>query len=177
VAHSRGSRFPRTSASRRATSWEGSPEGASGTLSASSSFVFGTAQQAAIAGLTIVRWRGSFTAGLITASAAGHGFDCALGLGIVSENASGIGITAIPTPIADQAWDGWLFHKTFQLFTAFGTTMDPAGIMMNVRFDLDSKAMRKFKQTDVLVGVLEVVETGTATMRSFLAGRTLVKLS
>ncbi len=97
-------------------------------------------------------------------------------MGIVSENAAGIGITAIPTPLIDIAWDGWMVHEQGQLM-AQSTALSEGGGTQSQRVKIDSKAMRKFRATDTLVAVLQVTETGDGTsMNASLKSRMLVKL-
>jgi len=176
VAHLRRSGF-RTRSVRRATTWFGGPEGPSGSISSTSSNLFPIGITALDPGVTAIRFHGSLLLGLVTAVASG-GFDWAFGIAIVSENAAGVGITAIPTPIADEDWDGWMVHRTGSLI-AISSAVPSEWVSVNVseRVELDSKAMRKFKQTDVMVAVLDVEESGTAAMRAFLRSRILVKIA
>ena len=169
------SRFPRAGLQRRQSTWS---QGAGGILtsSASASLLFGTGAQAALAGLTIVRTRGFLNVSARTAAAALDGFSGAVGLAIVSENAFGIGITAVPTPITDIAWDGWLWHQLFSV-KSMSSTVDSGGILANARFTIDSKAMRKIKLTDIIVMVAEVTEVGTSVFHAEADTRFLSKLS
>ena len=121
---------------------------------------------------------------LVTSDAALSGFsECAFGICIVSENAFGIGVTAIPSPIADIEWDGWFVYRTFALVSAdavAAASVSHSGsspLLWSARFDIDSKAMRKFKESDVMVGVIEFQsEIGTATVDATLNTRILSKL-
>ena len=179
----RGSRFPRTSGvgQRRKTAWTEGPFGRA-TLSVAGSTLYATGQQAIVDGLTIVRIRGDFNAGLTSAAAVADGFDrIGVGMCIVNENAFGVGVTAIPSPLADMSWDGWIWHRTLSLvgmgIIAGGAADDAPLAPAAARFEIDGKAMRKWKNTDVLVGVVEVAdEIGTATIRTMLVSRVLAKL-
>ena len=133
----------------------------------------GAGSQSVEDGITSVRLRGFFEAILTTVTGANDGYVGAIGVCIVSENAFGVGITAVPVPITDMAWDGWLYHRFFSLHGA-GAVGDGAGVF--TRFEVDSKAMRKFKSTDIMVAVMEVTEDGTAVMDSWFDSRVLVKL-
>ena len=176
MARQGSSRFPRTGArSRRQTTWLVGPQGETGVISSSVSAVLALGTQAIANGLTIVRTRGELFIQQQSSAAIGDGFEGAFGLGIVSENASGIGVTAIPTPLADIGWDGWLYHRLFSVKAPTSTVIDGPGSLLRV--EVDSKAMRKFKSTDVLVGVLEVEELGVATMQLTFRSRVLVKIS
>ena len=185
----RGSRFLRgTVGSQRKTSWTGgaasSGPGATQSISVSGALLLGVGLQAIVSGLTIVRTRGNLSLFLVTADAEGSGFNGAFGLGVVSENAFGVGVTAVPHPIADDDWDGWFYHRKFALFapaaiTAAGSAKEWSGIggvAGAIQIDVDSKAMRKFKESDVVVAVLETTEVGTSIMRVAFDSRTLVKL-
>ena len=179
MTHARGrSRFPSHAGARRKTSWSGAPFGLF-SLAANGAAIAPTNTQALVPGLTLVRTRGELLVILESVGAINDGFRVAAGLCIVSENAFGVGVTAIPTPLTDIAWDGWLWYWAGSVFsdrTAAEAEL-AADNMTSVRIPIDSKAMRKFKETDVLVGVVEVVETGTATLTAHMEGRILVKLA
>ena len=171
-SHQRG-RFQGTS--RRQTSWFDSP---SGTLqrTTSGSTIFATGAQAVADGLTLVRIRAELVISLSITTAVLDGFTGAFGMGIVSENAFGAGVGSIPTPRTDVTWDGWMVYQPFTVIGNSGT--DPAlSWMSTVRYQIDSKAQRKIKSTDVLVAVIEATEVGTATMNLTLKGRLLAKIA
>ena len=175
---------PFVGSQRRKTSWTGGPITAVGgeTISASGVTLLGTALQSAADGLTIVRMRGEVLFYLSSANADVNGFDhCAFGVCIVSDNAAFVGGAAsIPSPITDLTWDGWMYHRMFSLVSPIiGTDVREsmaADTPTSLRLVVDSKAMRKFKNTDVLVAVVEVTEIGTSFMKVHGAIRTLVKL-
>ena len=176
MAHARGSRFRGRSA-RRQTSWNEGPFGVL-TTAATSILAIPTAQTAVAEGLTIVRFRGTVTLGLSLVTVALDGFArIGLGLCIVSQNAADVGATAIPGLIADIGWDGWLWHSLQPLFGAT-TTLESGQGTSNVRVEIDSKAMRKFKATDVVVAMVETQdEVGTSQIRVNWDSRMLLKLS
>ena len=178
MPRSRGLRFPRTGGSARKTSWDIGARGGSGLLTTSITGVFGDAAQATSDGLTVVRTRGELLVQLESATAVGDGFRVAVGLCIVSQNAAGIGATAIPDPITDQAWDGWFWYWTGTLSAMIATEAELVQTDAAVaRIVIDSKAMRKIKATDTIVGAFATVESGTAGMRLTLETRTLLKLA
>ena len=117
-------------------------------------------------------------ANLISASAAGDGFHCALGVGIINEDAFAIGVTTILDPLADADWDGWLYHTFFDVFVNDATAGDlGAGAISRVfRAEIDSKAMRKLKEKDVIFAAVESNEQGTAVMEINFDSRMLVLL-
>ena len=179
MAFTRGSRFRTGSGrTRRASTWNEGPLGTNDHSVGTASIVFPTAQQAVVDGLTLVRIRGELMGWLVTATTVSDGFrEGAFGMCIVSENAAGIGATAIPDPRVDDTWDGWLLHRYFSLQAANTGPSVSLGPGM-FRFELDGKAMRKFKSTDTLVAVSSVgVEIGAVTARITLNTRMLTKLS
>ncbi len=128
---------------------------------------------------TIVRIRGSVQAFLTTASAAGDGFHCAMGIALVTSQAFAAGVASLPHPIDESDWDGWMYHRFFDLHSAFATLV--GGFVVNdqssIQFEVDTKAMRKWTENMTVVGVLQSVEQGTASMNMFFDSRLLVKLS
>ena len=130
-------------------------------------------------GLTIVRTRGELLLVLLSSSAAQTGMQWAAGLAVVSQKAATLGVTAIPGPLTEMDWDGWLWHSQGSLKTSGGmaaNTID-GGPNSMVRVPIDSKAMRKFGDETGFVGMLETVEVGTSTLHAELRTRFLVKLS
>ena len=174
----RRSRFQRTGGgSRRRTSWFGGPRGGTGVLSSSGSLLIATGFQIVADGITLVRTRGELLVQLETVGAAGDGWRVAAGLCIVSENAFGVGITAVPTPIADDSWDGWLWYWTGTLSAVSANESEvSSSLAAQARIVIDSKAMRKVKASDVIIAVVEIVESGTITGRATIETRMLAKL-
>ena len=176
MARSRGFTSPRRSNTRRLTSWSIGARGLL-SLSADGSSVFPEALSSAVDGLTLIRTRGELVLEISSIASALDGWnEIAAGLCIVSENAAGIGATALPAPIADQAWDGWFWYWTG---SCIGTVSGNFGVNggQSVRIPIDSKAMRKLRATDVVVGMLELDdEVGTAILQARLNTRTLFKL-
>jgi len=81
-----------------------------------------------------------------------------VGIGVVSEQAASVGITAVPHPGSDAGWGGWLWHSYFagRLSFASATGYAPNQVHQLV---VDSKAMRKVGDNERLV--LVVQNTGT----------------
>ena len=165
------------SGAKRATAWVTGPVGLTAGLTGTGSSLFANGLQSTLDGNTIVRIRGMVTmqVSVVPNLATPNLFAYAVGMCVVSENAFGVGITAVPTPLTDIAWDGWMFHSM-----GIGGIVPGAGNPTAdepVAFEVDSKAMRKFKNTDVLIAVLEVSELGTAgTITAEIESRTLIKL-
>ena len=173
--HFRGS-SPRLAGARRKTAWELGTGGVTSTqVNATASTILGSGAAAALDGLTVVRTRGLLSFILTSTVSAGDGFVGAFGVCVVSENAFGIGITAVPTPITDVAWDGWFIHQFIAVRSGVATAA--ATPFLFQQYEIDSKAMRKIKIGDTLVAVLQTTEIGDADMRVSWDSRTLVKLS
>ena len=174
MATSRGTRFPR-GRSRRQTEWEEGPFGILNFTAAGSSAI-PTSQQAVQSGLTLVRLRGELLVQMSSATAQLDGFpQAAAGVCIVSENAAGVGATAIPGLLTDIEWNGWLWHQSFTIRRAGSGLTDDAAIF---RFPVDSKAMRRFKSLDILVAMVEMgTETGTAVVDVSFNSRILLKIA
>ena len=181
---------PRVSqASKRQTSWTAGPGSGGGQaeqliLGATGSGIWGTAIVPLVEGLTIVRMRGELLVYLTLAAAVNEGVVGAAGILLVSDEAFAAGVASIPTPLDDVDFDEWIWYKTFSLKAASviaGGASTDADHMLSVsaaaRFEIDSKAMRKFPVGKSLVAVMEVIEQGTgASITANIQTRTLVKL-
>ena len=176
MARRRSSGFPSRGAARRQTSWNQGPAGLTAVISTSAASVTAVGSQAVRSGLTLVRTRGHWTIdSSVQADFPGTFFEMALGLAIVTENAAGIGITAVPYPLTDIGWDGWLWHWVGVAPIVPG--MGGASGLSPVSIEVDAKVMRKWKETDVMIAVMEVAETGTAgDIQAHFNSRVLVKL-
>ncbi len=78
----------------------------------------------------------------------------ALGMAVVSDQASAIGVTAVPTPISDEGSDLFMLWQPFVSATKFSTDIGYQNPSGNV-FHFDSKAMRKVNDDQDFVIVLE----------------------
>ena len=157
---------------RRRTGWEPGPNGLTGAITAVGATLFPLGFLAAVDGLTVVRTRGMFSWFVDQAPSAAAHMTYAFGLCIVQENAFTVGVTAVQHPFADADWDGWLFHK-------FGVCGLEAGNVGGISsaFEIDSKAMRKMGQDDVLSAVVEIgTEVGAVSAVARLDTRVLFKL-
>ena len=165
--------------SRRRTSWSGGPNQDPTNLSAAGATLWGIGAQAALDGLTLVRVRGVFQFVQTVTTTVLDGFaKCAIGICVVAENAFDAGIGSVPTPITDDGWDGWLYHQWVGEFVGLSTSELGTWPSEAVRADIDSKAMRKLRATDVICGVVELgTEVGAATLRFSAETRILVKLA
>ena len=98
---------------------------------------------------------------------------CALGCAVVSDQASAIGVTAVPTPITDQGSDLFYVYEENYGFTQFSSAVGvvEAGRQVTV----DSKAMRKVNDDQDLITTLETPAISTSAV-NVIGGRLLIKL-
>ena len=122
---------------------------------------------------TVVRTRGIL--GLLTDQvAATERQAMAYGQCVVSDQAIGIGVTAVPTPVSDSSSDlFFVFEELYSDFTAVATIDGFSRVGSYHRFD--SKAMRKVEDGQDVISVVEVpaASSGTRVLTFF---RTLIKL-
>jgi len=132
----------------------------------------------ALEALTVVRIRGeiSFFLDLVTAS--GDGFqEYGIGIGIASGDAIAVGATALPTPLGDKDWPGWLFHHSGASIVGAETTEAFRGPMSAVRMAIDTKSMRKIGLNETVFASFETgAEIGTAQLEVLMNTRMLLKL-
>jgi len=131
-----------------------------------------TAEELALRPFTIIRTRG-FLHTQSDQSAASENFHVALGVAVVSDQASAIGVTAVPTPFTDQESDLWLVYEMLLASFLFG---DATGFIQlaNGR-TYDSKGARKVEDgQDVNV----ILETSAASSGAIVqhSARMLIKL-
>jgi len=172
------SRFSRVrSPAPRKTSWEIGPGGTGATaFSTPSTAILGSGGTPVSDGFTIVRLHGYMEVVLEAVSAIGGGFIGALGIGIVTADAFAIGQTAMPQPITDINWRGWLAYQFFSLHSTTATIAD-GGNTNRISFDIDSKAMRKFPLNETIFASVQVFEVISSQIEVFFHSRILVKLS
>ena len=95
----------------------------------------------------------------------------AFGCCVVSEQASAIGVTAVPTPVTDAGSDLWMLHQwTMARENSLTDRTQPAGI-----YSLQSKAMRKVNEDEDFLIIQEFSSSGNG-FDMFSAGRILLKL-
>jgi len=154
-------RFVRSSfarSSRKGTDWSASSNQVAPIPVASGAAVLLEVFTPIVGGETVIRTRGMLAWATDQAAAVENQFG-AFGIGIVTEQAATVGITAVPHPASDAAWDGWLYHTFFfsqyQFLSSVGA--EP-GVMHSMV--IDSKAARKVGENDRMVTVVE--NTGAA---------------
>jgi len=103
---------------------------------------------------TILRTRGRFRF-LIDAATTNESATIAMGIGVVSARAVAAGAASLPRPATEGAFP-WLFHD-WAIVTSFAGLGSGPGESFDI--SVDSKAMRKIKETEVLALVFEVCES------------------
>ena len=185
MARPRGVPFRRTSSVRRQTSWGLGSSSASGgqTLSSSGTSIGGLTAVPTLEGQTIVRTRGEFVVNLLTSSAPNGGFHGAFGIAVVTQAALTVGVTAVPSPLDEEDWDGWLYHRYFHILSGGildSSVVDDEDIINSttaaLRVEVDSKAMRKLPVEEAVFCAVQVVEIGVATGLWQFDSRMLMKL-
>ena len=152
----RARRFPaaRSSGHKRLNQWVGPPEQGFVSVSSGGSTLVSSLSPAEATTLVRVRGAVSIQPGSFAADLNIVG---AVGIGVVSAEAFGIGITAIPTPYSDADWPGWLMWRSFALHldvqSAVGFDLNSA-----VQLEIDSKAMRRAGSNEVFVFIAESQE-------------------
>ena len=78
-------------------------------LSVTGAQFVGSAVTPTVDDLTLMRTRGMLNLVGLTSDAAGVGFQGAFGIAVATAAAVTAGIASVPTPLTEQAWDGWLY--------------------------------------------------------------------
>ena len=173
---SRGSRQGRIPYPRRQTSWANGTGGTAAVdISAGTAVFLGSAIQAAVDGLTVIRTRGLFRTYLTLGTNVGDGFQGAFGIGIASLAAVTAGIGSVPTPITEQEADSWLFWMPVSIHAPVATATELSAASSQDIL-VDSKAMRKLETTMAIYAIFEAAEVGVATATLYWDSRSLVKL-
>ncbi len=143
---------------------------ASTTLAASTAVLVSTLNAAALAlrPFTVVRTRGVL---MIESDqeAANERTRAAFGAAVVSDEASAIGVTAIPTPTTDDGSDLWFVYEAMP-YSMLASNSSP----VFSRVDIDSRAMRKVEDGQDVVTVVEQAAAVGAILTNYV--RILIKL-
>ena len=179
MARSRG--FPlRSRVPKRRKGWELGPgdAGRQVVLASATAVIAVSGAQLLQDGLTLLRTRGSLTFLLTGTGSIADGLSGAIGMGIVRLPAFNVGVTAVPTPITEQDWDGWLWWHAFSMRSVTSTIADGANAAgISDRVIIDTKAMRKLDEDDVLYFAIETVdEVSTAVLQWHIDTRVLLAL-
>jgi len=176
MARPRG--FPQVRQKRR-KGWEEGPGqlAAQASQAATTSFLLAAGLQLTLDGLTLLRLRGDLTMQLSASSAALDGFTGAFGIGVTTLQAFTIGVTAVPTPIDEQGWDGWIYWNAWSIKVINATLGDGGNSGVHpVRMPIDTKAMRKLREDDVIFAAMQIAEVGTASLETHFDSRVLLAL-
>ncbi len=162
--------------SRRRVGWRGGPNGVIIQLGASGQQLLTNVGFSFLDGETVVRIRGYLQLFLTLATSIGDGFHGAFGIALANSNAITAGIASLKTPLADDDWDGWMYH-TF--FSCRAHSLTEADFNDSAVFNLhvDSKAMRKVNSDLQIYAAIDVTEIGAAELDGSFDSRMLVKLS
>jgi len=180
-----GSFRGRPAPARRISSWDLGPGGTGAQTQLSGSIV--SIVNAAITptedGLTVVRIRGELSMYLSSADVAQSGFSGAFGIGKATAAAVLAGAASVPTPITEEGWDGWLYHRFFTMKAVApldgGASADLDGLSVpqcSRVIEVDTRAMRKLDIEDSVFAIVEVIEVGTSVFNWSFNSRMLLKL-
>ena len=146
--------FPRGSCgTARLNQWVGPPDQGFVTVSSGGATLVSSLSPGEAT--TLVRTRG-MVAVIPTTFASDQNINGAFGIGVISAEAFGIGITAIPSPFTDADWPGWLMWESFAFRVEFGDgTGVRAAAGVGLQMIVDSKGMRKAGSNEVYVFIAE----------------------
>ena len=100
----------------------------------------------------------------------------AIGCCVVSEQASAIGVTAVPTPVTDGDSDLWYVHQPLLSGFDFGSAIGFDSSAGEV-YTIDSKAMRKVNDDEQVLTVVEQTSAVSEGVSITGFGRFLIKES
>ena len=102
-------------------------------------------------------------------------YGASLGMAVVSDQASAIGVTAVPTPVTDL--DSDLFFVFDQIFGSFvhATSVGFQDLGQGAMKSIDSKAMRKVNADQDVILTLETASFQSSAAMT-IGGRQLIKL-
>ena len=125
---------------------------------------------------TVIRTRGIVLISSDVGDTAGEPYQVNYGRAIVSDQATAIGVTAVPTPDTDSGSDLWYVYEAIAQQGGFNTAV---GFDFNAGIEriIDSKAMRRVDDGQDLISVVE--GAGAATSEGSLVvtfARSLIKL-
>ena len=176
----RGGHSSGTSRARRPFGWEEGPGGTRFDLAASAVTILTSALAVFEDGLTLTRLRGSLTYAMQSFVNVEDRWTGAFGIGIATSAAVTAGAAAVPTPIAEQGWDGWLFWHAIYVEGTADAEVTAMGqqFLMGERIIVDSKAQRKLRADESIYAAVEIAAGGTpGPLVGFFDSRVLVKLT
>jgi len=97
---------------------------------------------------TVRRIRGSFSLQVAAGASAVGGSHVAIGIGVVSAEAAAV--TAVPCPVTNASWDGWLYHSGMFTLVDGSSTLIPQ--FNNVwTLGVDSRAQRRLEDNHLVL--------------------------
>jgi len=164
----------RSGVMRRETVWGFLNTAVTTIAAASTAVLIGTLNAAALAlrPFTIVRVRGELH-GQSDQIGADELWGGSLGWAVVSDQASAIGVTAVPTPEADRGSDLFFVYESMYGNLAFASAVGFRETGFNRSYD--SKAMRKVNGDSDIAVVLES-SSSSSSFQAIHSARFLVKL-
>ena len=162
--------------SRRETRWLAGLSTNTVAAAASTASLLTSLNAAALAlrPFTVVRTRGYIYI-RSDQNAVSETYEMAYGEAVVSEQASAIGVTAIPTPTTDDGSDLWFVYERRGGEVAFSTAASVNSLQGIQPFSFDSKAMRKVDDGSDIVTVQESSAL-SAGVQLLVYSRSLIKL-
>ena len=130
---------------------------------------------------TIIRMRGCIHIEIALEAVASCLQEVGLGIGLMDDKAVAAGAVALPLPINDEDWEGWMWwHCTYLGFadTSSGAVGDRGDHRIGARdIIIDSKAMRKWdeNQTLVFMGQNRAIDGTASTVEVAAHTRILIK--
>jgi len=152
MAH-RGIRGP-----RQVKSWLGLPS-TQFSMTAVSTTLVGTLSPGAP--FTVLRILGEYSLSPTNVTVSGDGCEIGVGIGVVSTDAATLGSSAMPDPLTEAAypWLYWASHGMwFPSATSGAAGEGPQGASASFRKVIDIRSMRKLKNRESLVLVVEYVD-------------------
>ncbi len=167
-----GKRYPTRAGTKRLSSWFGFAPTET-TLTSGAAIIYSlNAVALALRPFTIVR--SHFALQIRSDQAAAIEQQAgAFGICVVSDQATAVGVTAVPTPSSESASDLWFIHQYFNADASDLTDRTKPA----TRIFVDSKAMRK---VDIGQDVIVLVENAVSIGSGFIvnvSGRMLVKVN
>ena len=124
---------------------------------------------------TIVRIRGVLTVFIDAVGANNDDVRWGAGLGMISAQAFAAGAAAVHSPLSNGDWGGWIWWATGAMRRRTASA-ELSSVIHSEAITIDSKAMRRVENDQLLVCVVETLNAaGAAGILVSAAGRVLVK--
>ncbi len=164
---------------RRKSAWEEGPGSTAVTSFSTVTPAFvGSGLAVLLDGATLVRCRGHLRVIIRSVAALGDNLTGAFGIGIVKLPAFTAGIASVPTPIAEQDFESWIYWTAVSVGSMATTAQFGSAGWAFFDAVVDSKAMRKVESDDVIYAAMEFgTEVGTVTADVFFDSRLLFLLA